>query len=210
MNEAPGKVIHGTMTPDGMVNDRTFAKDTVFIMKDMEGGKNNCNVVWMDSSTWNAVKKIYRNIGTVKKEEEEGGMYVLTVDFGMKPGYPSVLELMPAFATTADMEEDPQGYIVTTSADGTGKYSVKPNDRLVNVIADGNRYIINLDTLRVDRLEFRETFVHTMDFTTQYQYIQLKNNLLQNIKQYMMNQIVQDILDNGNKTNISFKPRGLT
>ena len=209
MNETPGKIVKGTMTNNGILDGNSNVKDTVFIVKDLAGGRNNCNMVWMDSATWNATVKLRENVGTMSKVES-GNTYKLVADFGLKPGYPSMLELVPSFASQEDMSEDPQGYVVQTKYDGTGKYSVKPNDNLVNVVADGYRYIVHLDTLRIDRFEFRETSVSTMDFTTQYQYVQLRNNLLQNIKQYMMSQIVQDILDNGIKTNISFKPRGFS
>lgn len=38
----------------------------------------------------------------------------------------------------------------------------------------------------------------------------MRENLLTNIRQYMMNEIVQHILDNGSETTMAFNPRGLS
>ena len=39
-----------------------------------------------------------------------------------------------------------------------------------------------------------------MDFSMQYRFEQLRNNLLNNLKQYMMNEIVQTLITNGSLT----------
>lgn len=58
------------------------------------------------------------------------------------------------------------------------------------MFANGVRYAINMKTKTISKLNFVEMPASTIDFSTQYTFEQLRNNLLNNIKQYMMNQIV--------------------
>ena len=99
-------------------------------------------------------------------------------------------------------------YVVDTSEEGIGQYSVKASGKYVHVIAkdessgEQSRYRINLETKMIDKLVFRDMQVSTMDFTTQYSYDQLCNNLLANVKQWMLNVIVQTMLNNVDLTTI--------
>jgi hypothetical protein len=45
-------------------------------------------------------------------------------------------------------------------------------------------------------LAFRNPKVSTIDFSTTYGHSTLKENLLTNLKQYMMNHFVQKVMDN--------------
>ena len=70
----------------------------------------------------------------------------------------------------------------------------------IYVFVDGVRYALNMKTRKVDRLRFDSMPASVMDFSTQYSFEQLRNNLLNNLKQYMMNEIVQTLITNGSLT----------
>ena len=70
----------------------------------------------------------------------------------------------------------------------------------IYVFVDGVRYALNMKTRKVDRLRFDSMSASVMDFSTQYGFEQLRNNLLNNLKQYMMNEIVQTLITNGSLT----------
>ena len=67
---------------------------------------------------------------------------------------------------------------------------------LVHVVANGRRYMIDLNTYNVSRLEFKKIEVSTVDFQTAYGYAQLLDNLWSNIRQYMMNLTLQTLMSN--------------
>lgn len=75
-------------------------------------------------------------------------------------------------------------------------------------MANGDRYMVDLKTCIVYKFMFYPPSVETMDFSTQYTFEQLKQNLVTNIKQYMLNEIVQTLLDNTSTSTmtISFNP----
>ena len=58
----------------------------------------------------------------------------------------------------------------------------------------------------VKKLVFRPVDVQTMDFSTQFDDERLRENLFNNLRQCMMNQIIQAIVDNGTKTRIVIDP----
>lgn len=65
----------------------------------------------------------------------------------------------------------------------------------VHFIVNGNRYRFNTSTFTVDRLVVSDIQATTVDFSTVYNPTQLRDNLVQNIKTTMLNQMVQAIID---------------
>ena len=98
-------------------------------------------------------------------------------------------------------------YRVSFRDDGVGNFTVTKIEDDLHLVVEGLRYKIDMNTGNVYYVSFRDIAAYTMDFTTKYTYIQLRENLLTNIKQYMMNEIVQKILDNGTLTKITLNPR---
>ena len=86
---------------------------------------------------------------------------------------------------------------MSQTEDFTDEYNVRPVNGKFHVIAKGaergidERYIIDPSDKTVVKLVFNDIPVKTMDFSTQYGYSNLLNNLLVNIRQYMLNEIVQ-------------------
>ena len=66
----------------------------------------------------------------------------------------------------------------------------------VHFIVNGNRFRLKLSTNMVDRLVVDDLFVETLDFSSSYTPDQLRDNLVQNVKQAMLYFIVQEIMDN--------------
>ena len=65
---------------------------------------------------------------------------------------------------------------------------------------DGTRYRMNLTTGAVECLVVEGMDASTVDFSTQYHPDQLRDNLVQNIKLAMLNQMVQNIVNATNET----------
>lgn len=79
---------------------------------------------------------------------------------------------------------------------GEKQYSVWINGKYVNFKVGDRRYRLNLDTNVVDCLVVKDINVRTIDFSTSFNPTQLRDAFAQNIKNTMLNQIVQSILDN--------------
>lgn len=67
----------------------------------------------------------------------------------------------------------------------------------MHVIVDGVRYRLNLNDRTVDAFLMNNMSAATIDFSTQYDRNRLIDGLISSIKQAMMNQIVQTMVDNG-------------
>lgn len=78
---------------------------------------------------------------------------------------------------------------------GEKQYSVWINGKYVNFKVGDRRYRLNLDTNVVDCLVVKDINVRTIDFSTSFNPTQLRDSFFQNIKNTMLNQIVQRILD---------------
>lgn len=141
-----------------------------------------------------------KNVGRVYLDDEEEGIYA--IDFGLREGYPRSLT-MKQMESTQDNNIVYNWYQIIPNEDGSGKYMVKQTGDMVYAFADGVRYAINMKTQKVDRLLFNEMHASVMDFSTQYSFDQLRDNLLGNMKQYMMNRIVQALICNGSLSSIS-------
>lgn len=103
-------------------------------------------------------------------------------------------------------------YRVRTREDGIGTFDAYKVGDKVHVVANGQRYLIDLQEMDVYRFVFTKIEnVYTMDFSTQYSFGQLRENLLSNLKQYMMNQIVEKMVSHSTNTrlSVSMKPVNL-
>ena len=78
----------------------------------------------------------------------------------------------------------------------TGKqYKASIFDNYAHVVdGQGVRYKVNSKTNQVYKFTINEIYVNTFDFSTPYNIVIMKNNLLVNLKQYIMNEIATSIL----------------
>ena len=63
-------------------------------------------------------------------------------------------------------------------------------------MVNGQRYKLDLNTNKAYVLKFNGLQVNSLDFSTQYSYGQLLDNLWSNIRQYMMNLTLQTLMSN--------------
>lgn len=203
MEFTPSRLLFGTMV-DGVVNEDANG-DSAFVVKNMGEGNNNCNVVEIKRDDWNANFSVVENVGDIGEADEDNGEYMVSFDTSLS--HPNLLLLTPITTVDAYGQNVVLQYRVTTDFDGINDYAANVmDDDCLNVVADGERYRINLRTGQVDKLVFNPMYGKTIDFTTFYSFEQLRENLLTNLKQCMMNQIVQDMVDNGNKVQVGFNP----
>jgi hypothetical protein len=85
-----------------------------------------------------------------------------------------------------------------SSESGEDPATVWVNYGYVHFIVDGNRYRLKLSTGVVDRLVIGDMNAYTVDFSTQYNPTHLRDNLVLNVKNAMLNQIVQAVIDSTN------------
>ena len=118
-------------------------------------------------------------------------------------------------------------YIVSTKLDGSDTYTANLWLGKVHIVANGDRYLVEvskgydsgedgiqgtaddvgtINVYKVKKLVFREVSVTTMDFSTQFGSERLSLNLFNNLRQYMMNQIIQGIVDNISGSTITLNP----
>ena len=111
-----------------------------------------------------------------------------------------LLTLIPSGAID---ENNPyaEKYIVRTSDDGIGDYVVNRRENLINFVAKPVsstkefRYVLDLQTMALSRLEQLHTVnASTLDFSTENNYENLKENLTQSLKQTALTEIEEAIL----------------
>ena len=165
----------------------------VFFVKVMDAGWNNINTAWSDISNWKYTI-VSEDVGTTWTDEST---QKINVNWGISPyaGEMSV-EFSPIYDLNENgyKEDTPTKYFVDVD-NGATKYTVWINGQYVNFIVGGTRYRINLTTGVVECLVVQDMDVSTVDFFTQYQPEQLRNNLVQNIKMAMLNRIVENIVN---------------
>ena len=86
-------------------------------------------------------------------------------------------------------------YVVRLDLDSTtdATYSVKGN--IVSFLANGYRYGVDIKNGTVSRLEFFGMTAYTVDFSTQYSADNLRDSLTTNVKNCIMSEIVQTMID---------------
>lgn len=168
--------------------------EKAFFVKDIGSGLNNINTAWVKYSTWEDSHKVVSNVGTVDKDDE-------TNKLDVKWGNSNYIEIDAVdFAPIYKVDED--GNYTTdiikyqvTVGDGSVQYSVWVNGNYIHFLVNGNRYRINLQSLTVDRLVVSDMQATTVDFSTSYNPTQLRDNLAQNVKTTILNQMVQKVVD---------------
>jgi hypothetical protein len=170
-------------------------------------------------------------IGEIEEDEETREMTVIWYSTADAFDPPEILKIAPVLAEDKGGVTDSEGnkltyvsgFAVTDRLNGTGQRIVDFNTnyngnegKFIHLTARGangsiGRYIINLNTMRIFKLQFSDIDALTFDFSTMYTFEQLRDNLLANIKQYMMNQIVQSLLDYSGNTasSVTISPRNL-
>lgn len=171
--------------------------ENAFFVKDMGNGLNNVNTAWVEYSTWDNSYRIESD------DVGEANLNGDTKEISISWGYSDYsdqngtgVKLSPIYEVDdeGNNTEEIVKYLVTIG-DGSEKYTVWVNGDYVHFLVDGNRYRLNLKTMLVDRLVVNDIQVETVDFSTIYNPTQLKDNLAQNVKSTMLNQIVQKVID---------------
>ena len=180
----------------------------MFILKKPRGGLNKCTSVWMPLSTWQAGHLIVTQDVGHSEFEADKNKYIVTFDEQVYDT-PEKLTLTPVYQTdesTGAVLNSVGSFLVDTRDDGSEQYNVKPIGNNVHVIAKGvrtgvaDRYVVNISTGNVKRLVFNDMPARTIDFETQYSPEQLRDNLFNNIRQYMLNEISERILEKTDST----------
>lgn len=161
-----------------------------FFVKELGSGLNNVNVAWTDYSIWNASHQIVQNAAEAQIDEETNqiGFY-----WDANPNYSETSKVILTPIYRLDDEGNETSVIIKYNVDidnGLKQYTVWVNGQYVHFIVNENRYRLNLSTNKVDRLVINDIHVQTVDFSTSYNPEQLKDNLAQNVKNAMLNQIV--------------------
>lgn len=161
-----------------------------FFVKDFGSGLNNVNVAWTDYSIWNASHQVVQNVAEAQIDEETSqiGFY-----WDANPNYVETSKVKMTPIYRLDDEGNETSAIIKYNVDidnGLKQYTVWVNGQYVHFKVNENRYRLNLSTNKVDRLVINDIHVQTVDFSTSYNPEQLKDNLAQNVKNAMLNQIV--------------------
>ena len=178
--------------------------DVAFFLKDKSGGLNNCNVVWVDWDKFSQMHELIE-VGVVRPQDEGQTTFQVAWNDESDPGNPSTL----ALAKVMDVNTDTLAcYAVSTNAENVGVKNVMPigNEVHLAVSPDGTsplvRYKIDMENNKVWRLDCKSIPARTMDFTPKYTYDNLLNSLLQNIKRFMLNRIVNVMVNSVDDTSI--------
>lgn len=188
------RVFRGSFTDNSyQLVQKDGSGEYVFFVKSIDSGWNNINTAWSDISNWKYTI-VSEDVGTTWTDESTQKIHV---NWGISP-YAG--EMSVEFSPIYDLNESglkkdtPTKYFVDVD-NGATKYTVWINGQYVNFIVDGTRYRMNLTTGVVECLVVQDMDVSTVDFFTQYQPEQLRNNLVQNIKMAMLNRMVETIVN---------------
>ena len=183
--ETFNKVVRGNLTSDnvGLIS-RTGSNNT-FVIKSVGMGENAVNSVWVSQTTWNAAI----GLQSTGFNLVDDGVYLKYAEDGTDRF---------RLVGINDDDENAVNRLWRVEIIGTDtKYASYEFDSCVHVIdKDGTRYKVNVKSGAVQKLRLpNEMFVNSYDFTTPYNAEVLRNQLLVNLKQTMMNKIIQNILD---------------
>ena len=204
-----GKVLVGGISDGLYVPTGT---DVVILKDNSLGRRNNCNAIWLGKSVWDSCWSLVR-VGKGTEDGDTGDIQVVLDNNGegriggfmMRPTYTSGSKEDGSVPTsyTIEVEEGEDGKPVSFSANlWLGK---------VHLVVNGDRYIVEEDgeavpgededpsskRYKVSRLEFVETDVHTVDFTTQFGSGNLLESLFGNLVDFMEVEVAQGIADDG-------------
>ena len=194
MNVDENRVFRGSFTDNSyQLVQKDDSGEYVFFVKSIDSGLNNINTAWSDISNWKYTI-VSEDVGTTWTDESTQKIHV---NWGISP-YAG--EMSVEFSPIYDLNESglkkdtPTKYFVDVD-NGAMQYTIWINGQYVNFIVGSTRYRMNLTTGVVECLVVQDMDVSTVDFFTQYQPEQLRNNLVQNIKMAMLNRMVETIVN---------------
>lgn len=190
-----GKIAKGRLTSDGLVDisdvdDKDGEPPQVFVLKDIHNGYNNLNAIWTSQQTWNECITRTEDIGKAQTESDDSGILWAYFD---DAALPSRVSFTP---TTPTSPNATSAYSISLDESGLQTHVVNvTDDGCLHFMMGGDRYFLNVSNGKIGRNSMREMPVQTLDFSTTYTYNFLLDSLLVNLKQYMMNDIVQHMID---------------
>ena len=189
--ETFNKVVRGNLTSDmvGLIS-RSVSGNNTFVIKSVGQGENAVNSVWVSTNDWNNVI----GLQSTGFNLVDDGVYLKYAEDGTDRF---------RLVGINDDDENAVNRLWRVEIIGTDtKYESYEFDNCVHVIdKDGARYKVNVKSRSVQKLRLpNEMFVNSYDFTTPYNAEVLRNQLLVNLKQTMMNKIIQNILDSTSTT----------
>lgn len=195
-SQVQGKIVQGELV-NGLINTSSGTSKT-FIIKNINEGRNNINSVWVNTSLWNTNVKIIgfeKDPGSVEVDEDETNIVVR-----FKSGIGDV---------DLTYNEEYDKYIIDGIDDD--QHRVQEIEGVISYVSGGVRCQVNIVSKEVKKLVFNEMTVSTVDFSTRYDYESIRNLMFSTIKQYMLNEFAQRIINNGNDENIyiNIKPSKL-
>ena len=197
LNLDENRVFRGNLGADNLVS-KSDAGTMAFFVKDLGKGLNNVNTAWANYSNWvNSYRIESEDVGTAREDEQTKELQVTWGVSDYADPSNTAVKLTPIHKVDDEGNEttDTIKYLATIG-DGSVQYTVwVTGDHVVHFIVNENRYRLNLTTLKLDRLVVNDIQVETVDFSTQYDPTQLRDNLAQNVKTTMLNQMVQAVID---------------
>lgn len=202
-----GKVVQGDIE-NGIVIPSSNGK-FMFILKDLNYGASNVNCVRVSMSDWQSNYNLNKEVGDITIDEKTN---VISIEWNEQAIDVPVdgIEIVPV---PSDDGSQFSQYKVRVSNDGIGDVIVNNKNGVIhfivpvydssNAFVRNDRYRVALDSRKVYQIQ-SDLRGYTVDFSTSYQYSTLLDNLFINIRQIMMNDSIQAIIDNGNKTEITF------
>ncbi len=188
MNLDGNRVFRGNMS-NNLVS-KNDSGQYAFFVKDIGSGLNNINAAWSNWRSWEESHNVEPNVAGIVADSATNE---LTVQWGSSNFIESDgVRFTPIYELDEDGNETTN--LMKYSVDignGLRRYTVWINGDYVHFEVNGNRYRINLLTNSVDRLVVKDVPVTTIDFSTAYNPTQLRDNLAQNVKTTMTNQIIQ-------------------
>ena len=191
------RVFRGNLSGGLAVEDAEHG-EYAFFVNDIGAGLNNVNTAWVDYSTWQSSFKVEsEDVGEFQLDEST---QELDLQWGTSPYVESdaTVKLSPIYKLDDNGNETwaVAKYVVSISMDGSAQqYQVRTNNGYVHFLVNGNRYRLNMTSLKVDRLVVQDVLVSTIDFVPTHLPDQLRNNLTQNLKNMVLNQVVQSVVD---------------
>jgi hypothetical protein len=188
------RVFRGELQNGLATSDDGNGSLAIFV-KESGKGLNNVNAAWMDWSTWESSHRVESNdVGQANAGPTENSLVVQWGGSAYAGRKNVALSPVYELDDNGDQTEDYAKYLVTIEG-GTSQYKVWINGNYVHFVLDGDRFRINLQTNVVDRLVVRDLPVVTLDFFSTCTPTQLRDSLSRNVKDAMLNQIVQKVID---------------
>ena len=202
MELAQGKTFVGNIVNNEIVD----GSGNIFVTVGNNLPRNVLNVVWTSKEIWDRLCSVEKNVGTIgnnQPEDEQQDEMVAQFNGDLSSTY---LCVSPQYGSGTNIT----GYLVKTSPKDIG-YSVVPVDGKIHVVVGERRFSIDLTQKTIDYLRFDEMPVNRLDFSTTYLPEKLRDNLLDNTRQAMLAQIVDNIMSakDGEPKQMSISTPGL-